>query len=121
MERNRYMSELDSYMRTLLWQATGDEGNAIDMHYDVDQFDANAFSESDTDLRSFIELCEGEGIEVDSLPLGQVGHDFALTRNRHGTGFWDRGYGKMGDDLTKWAHTFGEVDVYVADDGSLTI
>lgn len=41
----------------------------------------------------------------------QHGHDFWLTRNGHGAGFWDRGYGDAGDRLTEAAHTFGEVNV----------
>lgn len=37
------------------------------------------------------------------------GHDFWLTRNGHGTGFWDRGYpDEIGDALTVAAHAFGE-------------
>lgn len=45
------------------------------------------------------------------------GHDFWLTRNRHGVGYWDRGLGDIGDKLTEAAHTFGEVGLYVGDDG----
>ena len=41
----------------------------------------------------------------------QHGHDFWLTRNGHGAGFWDRGYGALGDKLTDAAHAWGEVDV----------
>ena len=37
------------------------------------------------------------------------GHDFWLTRNGHGAGFWDRGYpDEVGDALTEAAHAFGE-------------
>lgn len=39
----------------------------------------------------------------------QNGHDFWLTRNRRGAGFWDRGYpDEIGDALTEAAHAFGE-------------
>lgn len=31
------------------------------------------------------------------------GHDLWLTGQRHGVGFWDRGYGEAGDRLTKSA------------------
>ena len=50
---------------------------------------------------------------------GQVGHDFWLTRNRHGAGFWDRGYGEDGDTLSEAAKVYGSVDLYVGDDGLL--
>lgn len=50
----------------------------------------------------------------------QNGHDFWLTRNRHGAGFWDRGYDQeVSDRLTSSAHTFGECYLYVGDDGKL--
>lgn len=42
----------------------------------------------------------------------QIGHDFWLTRNRHGAGFWD-GDWRDGDELTEIAQSFGEVNPYV--------
>lgn len=43
----------------------------------------------------------------------QAGHDFWLTRNRHGVGFWDRGLpGDLGDLLTNAAQACGEVDIF---------
>jgi hypothetical protein len=51
-----------------------------------------------------------------------AGHDFWLTRNRHGAGFWDGDYPKeMGTTLTDLAHTFGECWIYVGDDSLLYI
>lgn len=48
----------------------------------------------------------------------QNGHDFFLTRNGHGAGFWDRGYpGDVGEALTRASDKFGERDFYVGDDG----
>ena len=47
----------------------------------------------------------------------QAGHDLWLTRNGHGTGFWDRGYGNVGDRFANIARTMGGQDVYVGDDG----
>lgn len=41
----------------------------------------------------------------------RAGHDFWLTRNRHGTGFWDRGLSEIGDKLTELAHPYGEAYV----------
>lgn len=44
------------------------------------------------------------------------GHDFAFTRNHHGAGFWDRGYGEVGDRLTEAAEAYGEHSI-LTDDG----
>lgn len=62
-----------------------------------------------SELESFIELCESDLI-ASRLSPSQIGHDFILTRNGHGAGFWDRGLGEIGDRLTKWAKTFGSIE-----------
>jgi hypothetical protein len=46
-----------------------------------------------------------------------AGHDFWLTRNGHGAGFWDRGLGDIGRQLTDMANPYGEFNLYVGDDG----
>ncbi|MGU3656793.1 hypothetical protein [Methylobacterium fujisawaense] len=46
-----------------------------------------------------------------------AGHDFWLSRNGHGTGFWDRGAGAVGDKLHDMAKTFREMSLYLGDDG----
>jgi hypothetical protein len=47
---------------------------------------------------------------ADESELARAGHDFWLTRNGHGAGFWDGDWPTYGDLLTKVAHGFGEVD-----------
>ena len=51
---------------------------------------------------------------------GHIAHDFWLTRNRHGAGFWDGDYPEPeATQLTDLAHTFGECHLYVGDDNKL--
>jgi len=45
---------------------------------------------------------------LEGLDADQAGEDFALTRNGHGGGFWDRGLGDKGRALTEAAHVYGE-------------
>lgn len=45
----------------------------------------------------------------------QHGQDFALTRNGHGAGFWDRSYGELGDKLSDAASVYGEHSVLTSD------
>jgi hypothetical protein len=47
----------------------------------------------------------------------QAAHDFWLTRNGHGAGFWDGDWPEVGDKLTEIAKSFGEVWAYLGDDG----
>lgn len=42
----------------------------------------------------------------------QAGHDFWLTRNHHGAGFWDRGLGAIGDRLTQACRPWGSRDAF---------
>lgn len=46
----------------------------------------------------------------------QAGHDFWLSRNRRGSGFLDRGLGKVGDALHAAAKAWGECDLYIGDE-----
>lgn len=55
------------------------------------------------------------------LTLEEAGHNFWLTRNGHGAGFWDRGLGGIGDALTAAACEFPEQTLYSGDDGKLYV
>jgi len=41
--------------------------------------------------------------------MEQAGHDFWLTRQGHGAGFWDRGLGIIGEQLTRASKCFEEL------------
>ena len=77
-----------------------------DVDYPVDP---DSVANLQRDLEQFLELCEDDLI-ASKLSPEQIGHDFILTRNGHGAGFWNRGLGEIGDRLTKWAKTFYPVD-----------
>ena len=54
----------------------------------------------------------------------RAGHDFWLTREHHGAGYWDRwssstSEGRIGKMLTDAAHSYGEMYLYVGDDGKI--
>lgn len=47
----------------------------------------------------------------------QAGHDFFLTRNHHGSGFWDGSWPESDAEiLTKASHEAGSSEPYVGDD-----
>ena len=76
----------------------------------------------EADCRDFLEghadlLAE---YEEAGRTMEQAGHDFWLTRNGHGAGFWDRGLpGDLGDRLTAASEVYGSVDLYAGDDGMI--
>jgi len=50
----------------------------------------------------------------------RAGHDFWLTRNHHGAGFWDGDYQEPeATILTNASHAFGEFNLYIGDDGKV--
>lgn len=77
----------------------------------------DARREMATDVRGF--LADIADLDLGTMSAAQVGHDFWLTRNGHGAGFWDRGLGALGDELTKRCKPYGEASLYVGDNGEV--
>lgn len=50
-----------------------------------------------------------------------LGHDFMLTRNGHGAGFWDRGMGALGERLSDAGRVYGETNYWADDDDVVQI
>lgn len=54
------------------------------------------------------------------LTAEYAGHDFWLTRNGHGCGFWDGDWEEpAATKLTELAKQFGAMEVYLGDDGKI--
>lgn len=83
-----------------------------------EQITPGAARELEEDLQGFVTSCLSERPDCfDGMTADMVGHDFYMTRNGHGVGFWDRGLGELGDWLTRMSDPFGEASLYVGDDG----
>ena len=114
MTKEQIVQSLDrftrAYIDAFLW-AENDESNEsggehLDKNYSVKDFTAEALNQIVKDCKAF-----QRDNETNLLCAGspeQNGHDFYLTRNRHGAGFWDRGYpAVLGKELTDAAHVYG--------------
>lgn len=107
-----------AYLECALWSSTQDDGSPFDDSYGIEDFHPDSVKKADEEISDFLSSLESENIQWrEELSEEQFGHDFWLTRNRHGAGFWDRGLGELGEMLTKWAHSYGSSDVYLGDDG----
>lgn len=85
-----------------------------DLYYNPCDIHPESLVQMSKDLEDFVDGCLEEDPDVfDGIEAGQVGHDFWLTRNHHGTGFWDRGLGERGRWLTERSHPYGEASLYV--------
>ncbi len=111
---------LNAYIGMALWFSTDDNGNPLsEGDY---KFARGVMTIMTEELNDFVALVADEGIDWESvMEPDQFAHDFWLTRNRHGAGFWDRGLGELGNRLTELAHTYGSCDLYIGDDGLIYI
>lgn len=105
------------YIECALWSSNDDSGTPLDRNYSEDDLAPSTLKAMVADCEKFQSKYENLMPEV----VGQqseilAGHDFWLTRNHHGSGFWDGDY-EHKEELTKAAHSFGEADLYVGDDG----
>jgi hypothetical protein len=113
-----------AYAACALWSSIGDDGEPLDARHSLEDFAPEALAKMEADCATFERECNAllecaynrVGYDVE-----QAGHDFWLTRNHHGAGFWDRGLGVLGDRLTVRAEAFGSLDVCVGDDGHLWV
>lgn len=103
---------------------------------DEDGFDGNtmlsteAFEQIKADCAKFqadAHYLLAQAYAQDGYDAAQAGHDFWLTRNGHGSGFWDRKEldglstinATLGDRLTKIAKEFRSLSLVKGDDGLL--
>lgn len=116
-----------AFLEAALWssndESRDDGGDPLDANYGIHDFTEAALVELADDCARFQEQNAAileRGYETPpvtgdgSSPEAIAGHDFWLTRNGHGTGFWDRDWPKaVGERLTEASKQFGEVNLYV--------
>lgn len=108
---------LQAYIVAALWssmdESTPEGGEPLDKNYGPDDLAPETLARMRADCERFLAE-NASDVEGDDE---QAGHDFWLTRNHHGCGFWDGDWPEAGDRLTAASHRFGEVNLYVGDDG----
>ena len=110
-------SFLEQYLVTALWSSIDEKDNPFDDNYSISDFSEKALKQADKDCDLFIEKA---GDLLNGFDDTDIAHDFWLTRQRHGAGFWDGDYpDEIGDKLTEIANDFRELYIYVGDDGQL--
>lgn len=100
---------LRAYLECAEWVGINEDANKLN-HATAPKWSRAALATARAECRDFQRLCKAEEVPLTDPEFD--GYDFFLTRNRHGAGFWDRGYGSRGDALTKLAHSFGTADVW---------
>ena len=109
-----------SYIETALWSSTDEStpsgGYPLDQNYNIDDIAPDCLAQMEKDCAAFQE----EHADDIGSRFARAGHDFWLTRNRHGAGFWDGDWpSAIGRRLTDASHAYGSVDLYVGDNGKI--
>jgi len=109
-----------SYLEAALWSSTGDDGTPLDnSKYSETELAPETIARFKSECARFRAI-NAALLEQASEHQSETiqAHDFWLTRNGHGAGFWDGGYPEdIGDALTAASKAFGECDLYIGDDG----
>jgi hypothetical protein len=115
---------LTAYLTCALWSSTGDDDEPLDQTNGIEDIDLYTRLKMERDVQQAVTLADAFVPNWRSYwDDEQFGHDFWLTRNGHGAGFWDRAptrnpeHDAIGEALTTIARSFSEVDLYVGDDG----
>jgi hypothetical protein len=113
-----------AYVETALWSSCDDNDRPLDENYDISDIDADSLNKMIEDCKAFqetnAEWLTDEHCLHAGEPLPRAGHDFWLTRNGHGAGFWDGDWSYKADQaMTKCSKAYGSVDLCVGDDGKI--
>ncbi len=119
-----------AYIKAALWSTCDNDDNPLDDKYGPEHISPELLVQIEADCEKFqaehghlwANASGGWATRRAVLVAEQAGHDFWLTRNGHGAGFWDKPE-IYGDDnaqkLTEACKAFGEVYLYVGDDGKI--
>lgn len=112
---------LDGYLECLFWADQDELGD----NKGIEDLNPQDLEKIKKDIKDFYLMSYKILIRVVSRDIyfkwEHVGHNFWLTRNGHGTGFWDRGLGDDGESLTKICEKFGPVWSYIGNDGKIGV
>jgi hypothetical protein len=108
---------LQAYIAAALWSSTDgstpEGGDYLDKNYGPDDLAPETIVKMKADCERF----QAENAQDIAGNEEQAGHDFWLTRNSHGSGYWDGDWLEAGDRLTQACRAYPEVNLYVGDDG----
>ena len=119
---------VEEYLATLLWSEADEDGNPLDQTVDLSDLPEAIWDEAATDLQEFADYCL-EAIGHDPFEVfeaGDVAHNFCLSRNGHGAGFFDGswliGERELNQELQVCAKTFGTYGLAAfEEDGKLEV
>lgn len=119
---------LEGYIECALWSSSDALSHLEDaQEYSLDEYVAEGNGELTKEARQQMEddckdfwQSNHAMLIASELEDSQIGHDFWLTRNGHGAGFWDRGLPEdIGNALTVASKVYSSADLYIGDDKNI--
>lgn len=113
---------LAGFIECAFWSSTDRDDEPMDANYGAEDLTDLAMALMEADVLTFARrawyIAESAG-----WTAGEFGHDYWLTRNGHGAGFWGRTWGRsgVGRHLTDLAKDMGSMDLYVDPDGKVDV
>jgi hypothetical protein len=113
-----------AYIECALW-ITGDDEAGYEYlgdHFDPEDIHPDSLGAMLADCADFQQANAADleaAYETPEYTPSNAGHDFWLTRNGHGAGFWDRDLGTVGDRLSEACKPYGTRELYLGDDGNI--
>lgn len=114
----------EGYVTAALWSSTDDDGNPLDDRYSPEDIAPETLERMRADCQRFYDAHQADitaGPARTPLTCSEAeyaGHDFWLTRNGHGAGFWDGDWPEdVGERLTAACKAYPQTDLYIGDDG----
>lgn len=119
----KYDTFLNAYITCALWSSTDGDGEPLDANYSVTDLSPLAVASMAEDCAAF-QRDNAKMLATCGLSDERAGHDFWLTRNGHGSGFWDEYFDESEqaaacEVLSEACALVGSSDLYVGDDGQL--
>lgn len=124
------------YLVCAIWSSTAEDGSELTKDFCITAISDLSFADAVAECEKFIQVALATRVADSNLwdallkhsPTNEeasaaehIGHNIWLTRNGHGTGFWDRNYlpKKVWEAATHICEMMGTVDLYVGDDERL--
>jgi hypothetical protein len=116
---------ISAYIECALWSSTDntdEQGGApLEDNYDESDFSDEALKSIREDCTAFYNEHIDKFYKGEEIDIERAGHDFWLSRCGHGSGFFDGDYNGNERLLQDAARIYGNVDIYIGDDGKLYV
>jgi len=112
----------NAYIECALWSSIDEKtGEPMDKNYSINDFDRDDLKYlHDEAIQFFNENIDLINEAPENYNYENAGHDYWLTKNGHGAGFWDGDLTKvLGDKLTEKAENTAAIDLYIGDDNKV--